>query len=202
MRGLWRDCRGGVLVETTVMLTILMVFVLGSVDMLLAMYQWNAASKAVQIGARLASVSDPVSSDLLTMTGIEGGALPGDPFPYFIRQCDGSAATCTGGTFSAAALNTIVYGRGNSTCTGGGTVYNTGMCDMFARIAPANVHITYEQTGLGYAGRPGGPSPTITVRLQGLAFQFYFLGRFFPDRNISVTVTASAEDMRSTAPLN
>ena len=34
------------------MLTIFFVFVLGSVDFLMAMYQWNAASKALQLGAR------------------------------------------------------------------------------------------------------------------------------------------------------
>ena len=87
------DERGGVLVEATVMLVIFFVFVLGSVDFLMAMYQWNAATKAVQLGGRIASVSSPVSSDLSTLTGLEGGADPGvDPFPYFIRTCNGATA--------------------------------------------------------------------------------------------------------------
>ena len=58
MRGritrLGADETGGVLVEATVMLVILFVFALGSVDFLMAMYQWNAATKAVQQGARIA----------------------------------------------------------------------------------------------------------------------------------------------------
>ena len=88
------DERGGVLVEATVMLVIFFVFVLGSVDFLMAMYQWNAATKAVQLGGRIASVSSPVSSDLSTLTGLEGGADPGvDPFPYFIRTCNGATAS-------------------------------------------------------------------------------------------------------------
>ena len=29
-----------------------------------ALYQWNAAAKAVEIGARIAAVSDPVASGL------------------------------------------------------------------------------------------------------------------------------------------
>ena len=81
MKQLRADETGGVLVEATVMLVILFVFVLGSVDFLMAMYQWNAATKAVQQGARIAAVSSPVSSDLSTMTGLTGGVNPGEPMP-------------------------------------------------------------------------------------------------------------------------
>ena len=77
-RPLWRDERGGVLVETTVMLGILFIFILGSVDFLMAMYQWNAASKAVQVGARIAAVSTPVANGFIAITGLEGGADAGD----------------------------------------------------------------------------------------------------------------------------
>jgi hypothetical protein len=49
------------------------------------------------------------------------------------------------------------------------------MCDIFPRIKPANVKMVYVRTGLGYAGRPGGPMPTIAVSLQNLPFQFFFL---------------------------
>ena len=56
-----RDNDGAVLVEATIMMTIMFVLVLGSVDFLFAFYQWNAAAKAVQVGARIAAVSDPVA---------------------------------------------------------------------------------------------------------------------------------------------
>ena len=56
-----RDNTGGVLVEATIMITIMFVFVLGSIDFLFALYQWNAATKAVQVGVRIAAVSDPVA---------------------------------------------------------------------------------------------------------------------------------------------
>jgi Flp pilus assembly protein TadG len=196
------DEDGGVLVEATVMLTILLTFMLGSVDFLMAMYQWNAATKAVQLGARIASVSSPVSSDLSGMTGLGGGVNPGDPMPAFTRVCDGATASCSGGTFSAAALNTIVYGRGNAACGNATSAYDAGMCDVFARIAPANVVITYQQTGLGYAGRPGGPVPTITVTLQNLPFQFYFLGGLMGFANIQIApiATVTGEDLSSSAP--
>ena len=51
-----RDNNGGVLVEATLMITFMFVFVLGAIDFLFAFYQWNAATKAVQVGARIAAV--------------------------------------------------------------------------------------------------------------------------------------------------
>ena len=198
------DERGGVLVEATVMIPILFIFVLGSIDFLMAMYQWNAATKAVQLGGRIAAVSSPVSSDLSAMSGLEGGAAPGvDPMPYFIRTCNGATSSCSGGTFNAAALNTIVLGRPSAACVGTPLVYCTGMQDVFPRIQPANVVITYEQTGLGYAGRPGGPVPTITVSLQNLPFQFFFLGGLMGFGNIAIPVmtTTTGEDLSSSAPI-
>jgi hypothetical protein len=194
------DETGGVLVEATVMLVILFVFVLGSIDFLMAMYQWNAATKAVQQGARIAAVSSPVSSDLTTLTGLGGGVNPGEPMPYFSRVC--ASGSCTGGTFSSSALNTIVYGRGNTACGNATSIYTAGMCDFFPRILPANVVIRYEYTGLGYAGRPGGPVPTITVTLQNMPFQFYFLGalRAFSNRQIAPIATETGEDLSSSAP--
>ncbi|MFB9269909.1 TadE/TadG family type IV pilus assembly protein [Bradyrhizobium erythrophlei] len=194
---------GGVLVETTVMMTILFVFILGSVDFLMAMYQWNAATKAVEIGARIAAVSDPVSSDVSSITGLGSGLNPGDPMPAFTRTCNGATSTCTGGTFSQAALNTIVYGRGSAACGDSTSVYTTGMCDIFSRILPANVVITYTQSGLGYVARPGGPVPTITVSVQNLPFQFYFLGGFMGMANTQIpglTTSITGEDLSSSAP--
>jgi Flp pilus assembly pilin Flp len=52
-----RDQRGAVMVEVTIMLSITLVLVLGAIYFLLLFYQWNAAAKAVQIGARAKSVA-------------------------------------------------------------------------------------------------------------------------------------------------
>ena len=59
-----RDQRGAVIVEVTIVLTFMFVLVLGGIEFLLLFYQWNAAAKAVQVGARLAAVSDPVAVGL------------------------------------------------------------------------------------------------------------------------------------------
>ena len=76
-------------------------------------------------------------------------------------------------------MNTIVYGRGQASCGAVGADQTPGMCDVFSRVQPQNVIVTYEQTGLGFAGRPGGPVPTITVELTGLTFNYVFLGGLF-----------------------
>ena len=56
-----RDKSGSVLVEAAIMLTLMIFFVLGSVDFLLAFYEWNAATKAArtesQMGASIISWS-------------------------------------------------------------------------------------------------------------------------------------------------
>src|SRR5215472_2734312 len=120
-----RDNDGGVLVEATIMITIMFVFMLGSIDFLFAFYQWNAATKAVEIGARIAAVSDPVAIglDRLSTAVMSATLNPEDPMPYFSVTCDGANATCTCtgactgvSGYSNSAMNNIVFGRGNSGC--------------------------------------------------------------------------------------
>ena len=208
-----RDQSGGVLVETTVMLTIILLVVIGSIDFLFAFYQWNAATKAVEIGARIAAVSDPVAIglDRLSAAVMSATLNPEDPMPYFSVTCVGANATCTCtgacsgmGGYSDSAMNNIVFGRGNSACTAARSSYYIGMCNIFDRIGVANVIIAYTQTGLGYVGRPGGPAPTITLSLQNLPFQFFFLGALIGLNNVEIpamATTITGEDLSSGAPL-
>ena len=71
------------MVEVTIMLSITLVLVLGAIDFLLLFYQWNAAAKAVQIGARLAAVSNPVASGLnnLSQAVVSASVPPGAAMP-------------------------------------------------------------------------------------------------------------------------
>ena len=209
-----RDQQGSVLVEVTIMLSVTLVLVLGAIDFLLLFYQWNAAAKAVQIGARLAAVSDPVASGLnrLSQAVLSASVPPGAAMPTFVVTCDGRTGTCTCSGANAcrgmngydrSAMNNIVFGRGSSSCSDAKSGDGVGMCDIFPRITPANVKIVYAQTGLGYAGRPGGPMPTIIVSLQNLPFQFFFLRGLmgFHDFQIPAsTVSLTAEDLSSRAP--
>lgn len=206
-RATWRLSRflgeehGASMVEFSVIAGFYLAIVGGLIDFANGFYQWNSATKALQQGARLAAVSDPVASDLASMTGLEGSALAGDPFPDFIRVCSGAARSCSGGTFSQQALETIVYGRNRTSCTTLGAGQTPAMCHVFGRIRPENVVITYQSSGLGFAGRPGGPVPTITVELTGLTFEFAFLNGvmgFNPIPMPSMKTTATGEDMRTT----
>jgi Flp pilus assembly protein TadG len=203
-----RDEDGGPLVEATVMIPILLTFFLGSVDFMNAFMQWNQATKAVEVGARIAAVSDPVASGLNTIPTnvLSSSTILGDTMPDFQVTCDGSThacsctrGTCTGmGTYSAAAMGLIVFGRdGRGACGDSTSYYTSGMCDMFPRIATTNVKVVYSQTGLGFAGRSSGPVPTITVSLENLTFQYFFLGGLMRFANktmppLSTTITGEA----------
>jgi TadE-like protein len=207
------DERGAVLVEVSIVMTIMLVFLLGAVEFLFVFYQRSAAAKAVQIGVRIAAVSEPIarglsglSTEVLGPRVAQGGAMP-----EFVVACDGSASRCTcmSGAcpsdlaYNAAAMSTIVFGRGSASCGDAKSFYDTGMCDIFARITPANVVITYAQSGLGFAGRPGGPVPTITISLKDLRLQFYFLRGLagFDDLQMPpLTTSMTAEDLSSSAP--
>jgi len=195
------DNGGSSLVEFTLIVSLLIIVTGGIVDFTFALYEWSCATKAVQQGARLAAVSDPLSSDLKTLTGLEGGALPGDTFPAFTRVCSGSTSSCSGGTYDGSAMNTLVYGRGQTSCGSLGADQFAGMCDVYGKILPANVIVTYRQSGLGFAGRPGGPVPTITVQLTGLTYNLVFLGTLLGGAQISMpalSATVTGEDMRTT----
>jgi hypothetical protein len=208
---LWRDREAAVLVESTITMIVLFVFVLGSIDFLFAFYQWNAAAKALQVGARIAAVSDPVADGLnnLSVTAT-GSSMVGSRMPAFAVRCDGATSSCTCAGFcdglrgyDSRAMSTIIFGRGSSSCSDATSAYYAGMCDIFPRITADNVVIEYAQTGLGYVGRPGGPAPTITITLQNLPFQFYFLAGLMRLSRLNIPATASVagEDLASSAPL-
>jgi hypothetical protein len=198
------DTDGSVLVEATVMMTIIFIFVLGGIDFLFAFHQWNSAVKAVELGARIAAVSDPVAGGLSGLAGTPGGSIPS-----FDITCNGNGGSCspssTNGVtiaYNSAAMDNIVFGRGNTACTAATSVYAMGMCNMLPAIAATNVKVRYEQTGLGFAGRPGGPAPTVTVSLQNFPFRFFFLGGLLGFGNININVSSSitGEDLSSSAP--
>lgn len=184
------DESGAAYVEFTAAAFTFFIILFGVIEFTNVFYQWNAAAKATQWGARLAAVSAPVASNLTSLKGTEAGALPGAAMPNFDCVCSGvGSGTCTGSVpanaavcaYSATNMNTLVYGRGNGTnCTGSGA--NIGMCTLFSRITPQNVVVRYQYTGLGYAGRPpgigqtGAPVPTITVSITGLTYDFILVG--------------------------
>ena len=209
----WRDEVGSPLVEAALLVPFLFLFLFASVDFLIAFYQWTSATKAVEVGARLAAVSDPVASGLSTIptNALNGTTVRlGDSMPDFEVTCNDASTglgactctrgTCTGmGTYSATAMNTLVFGRGSAACNDATSFYKVGMCDIFPRITAANVKVAYSQTGLGYAGRAAGPVPTITVSLQNLTYQFFFLNGFAARTMPPFATTITGEGLSSGA---
>jgi Flp pilus assembly protein TadG len=194
----WRDPSGAVAVEFGLMSVVFITMLVGLMEFGTAYWQWNQAAKALQLGVRLAAVSNPVSSDLTSFTGLSSTVEEGDPMPYFKRTCSGATVTCTGGTYDAAAMRTLVYGCGSTSCPTTVQRYPP-MCQIFPRITPQNVIVEYTQTGLGFAGRPGGPLPSITIRLTGLDFNFVVLDSLIGLTAIPMTglsASAPAEDLR------
>lgn len=202
---------GTTMVEMAIAMTLLLMLTLGFVDFGFAFYQWNAATKAVQVGARLASVSDPVAGALPTAAPI---ANPGAPViagaygPFVCTYSSGGTGSCTNsGAFGAAAFSRIFRGDTANTnddaCPDLTAGQRPGMCHFFPGLLRRNVVVTYTATGLGYQTRLGGPVPTITVSLQNISFQFFFLGGLLGFGNMtmpSMLSTVTGEDLKSTSP--
>ncbi|MER8488329.1 pilus assembly protein [Mesorhizobium australicum] len=201
---------GAAMVEMTIVSTLLFSLVLGFVDFGYAFYQWNAATKAVQIGARLASISDAVATNLATAGPISSPGAPiiaGAYGPFVCTYTAGTGACSNSGGFSAANFSRIFRGDTANTnddaCPNLAANQRAGMCHFFPGLLRSNVVITYTASGLGYQTRLGGPVPTIAVSLQNRTFQFFFLQGLMGFANInmpSMLSTVTGEDIKSTWP--
>ncbi|MDX8496391.1 pilus assembly protein [Mesorhizobium sp. VK22B] len=196
------------MVEMAIAITLLLVLTLGFVDFGHAFYQWNAATKAVQMGARLASISDPAVT-AAALAAADPATNPGAPITAgtysFECKYSGGTGACNGNSaiFNPNAFSRIF--RGDTTysdsdaCPALAANQRPGMCQFFPGLQRNNVVVTYTATGLGYQTRLGGPVPTITVSLQSINFQFFFLG--FADITVpSMLSTVTGEDLKSTSP--
>lgn len=206
------------MVEMTIVAPLLFALTLGFVDFGYALYQWNGATKAVQVGARLASISDPVVSKT-TLANAAPSDVPGAPVPadayLFICQYTGNTGACkdkngTSTNFDTNASNAFsrIF-RGDTAVTNDDAcpaltgTQRPGMCHFFPGLLRTNIVITYSATGLGFQTRLNGPVPTITVELQNRTFQFFFLSGLMGFGNInmpSMLSTVTGEDLKTSAP--
>jgi len=202
-----REESGSTMVEMTIAMPLLLTLLLGFVDFGYAFYQWNAADKAVQVGARLARISTPVASGLALEANTPadttqiGNAVPANTYNYIctansagtVSCVCGTGATCQDLTASQAAFDFIYNG----------STSRAGMQKFLPTLLKSEVRIQYQASGLGYWTRPGGPVPTITVSITNHPFQFFFLGGLLGFTNItmpSMLSTVTGEDMKSTWP--
>jgi hypothetical protein len=205
----WRENEAGAtMVEFSLAVTAVLILLGGMVDFLFAFWQWNSAMKAVEIGARIAAVSNPVAGGLMSLSTAVAGGQTGQPFPvdgFGPIVCDGAAQACclgpatscaanssvAGITYDATAMNWIVYGRGATSCVSATAVYNMGMCQILTMtrpaLSPANVMIEYRMTGLGYQG--GAPTPTITLWLKNVSNSYRMTGLGYQGGAPTPTIT-------------
>ena len=176
------DRGGSVSVENAIVFGLLIVLTIALIEFSLALWQWNTAEKATELGVRYAVQSDPVAADFREYNAVTQGVgynagtnLDEATMPPFTVTCNGttcwrSAGTLPGGfstTHDIAAFNEI----------------RTRMDGVFRGVdlQVDNIEIDYSHVGMGFAGRPGPDIvPVVTVRLTGVTFDFMILSFIRP----------------------
>lgn len=168
------DNAGVVLVEAMISIPILIMILVTMVEFGVATFQWNQSIKALQVGARLASVSSPIVTDYATLSDY-GTLIDGDPVP-----ATAVSVSCGAGTIDCdeVEFNRLYFGS-DGVCGAPlpGTV--SGMCDAAPFLGQDVIRVTYTRAGLGYVGRPFGPVTTITVELHNASFDLLILDDLF-----------------------
>ncbi|MEP9395932.1 TadE/TadG family type IV pilus assembly protein [Mesorhizobium sp. KR2-14] len=199
---------GATMVEMAIAMTLLLLLTLGFVDLGNALYQWNSANKAVQVGARLAAISNPVANGLAAAapTDTPGAPVVAGAYSFECGYLAG-ALSCNSGAGDTANFSRIFRGdtlaTNNDACPLPTGSQRPGMCHFYPFLKRENVVVRYAATGLGYQTRQAGPVPTITVSLRDVKFRFFFLNGLLGFREIDMPPmlsTVTGEDMKSTAP--
>lgn len=193
----WRDQHGVTLTEGLITLPLVLLVISAFVEFGYAMSQWNQTVKALQYGARLAAVSDPLTSDFAVVfpTEADNPLNNGDATPNnaaISSTCGPALANCSG------EINRIVLG-GDDQCGVTGDP-SPGICDINWRIQPQNLVVTYQRSGLGYWGRPNGPVLTMRLEVRDVTFDLPLLGALLGLDQIEVPahpVTLTTEDLET-----
>ena len=186
--------RGSTAAEFSMVLPLLVIMLFAIIDGGRFVWEYNRAEKATQVGARMAVVTDVVSTGLRDNDYLDvvvdgkvikaGMTIPEAALGSIV--CNDSSCTCAG------ACDGIAAGRDDTAFT---NLVNR-MQDIKPDITPANVEIVYRGSGLGFAGNPSGMSmsPLVTVRLKDLQFRPVTALLFFSITMPSFATTLTAED--------
>jgi Flp pilus assembly protein TadG len=195
------DCRGAAAVEYAAIGSTMFLLMLGIIEFMYAGFQWLSAETATHAGVRAAVVGDPVASGLKAWDCKAGNMTAG-------TSCADPQAL----TLSMVCSST---GAGTGTCAGWGGGFDdaafTAIVDrmraLFPRIQRANVVVRYVDdfgaSRLGFAGRPGGPIPLVTVELKNLNFDLIVVGALLGMTSSTIpmpafTASLTGEDMQTT----
>jgi hypothetical protein len=207
---LLRDIAGSVLVEYAVVFPLFMLVTLGTVDVTFMLYEWALANKATYVGARAAVVSNPIAQSITEDSSLYDASQLRQMGQYCFDFATGTSnGNCPSPNVkvdcTSSACKPDTFGFDSSAFTNGD---NSGIFDrmkvIFPRLQPDNVTISYQLNGSGYVGRPGGLPMNVTVRVQNVTHQFYFVagimglfgGRFASTPAIpAFATTLTSEDM-------
>ncbi|HEX7850922.1 MAG TPA: TadE/TadG family type IV pilus assembly protein [Sphingomonas sp.] len=200
IRALLRSTAGATAAEFGLLTPLLLSFMIGTIDVGRFLWTCNRAEKATEFGARFAVTNDVVATglsgyDFATLGGIpQGDPIPRSAFGGADCSSTGGVVTCTCktgatcpplGTANATAFNNIV----------------AQMQRMYPGLTANNVKVSYEYSGLGYAGDPNGiqVSPLVTVKISQVTFT-PMLFRFFGNATVTLpayTSSLTLEDGKS-----
>lgn len=183
------------LVEGLIVFPLILLSISTFVEFGIAVLQWNQTVKAMQLGARLLAVSDPMVADMGPLSA-DYPAEQGGPTPSAAASvsCGAGASPCV-----TERLNRLIFGS-DGICNPDLGSSLSGMCDFNPAIGADNVFVTYHRSGLGYVGRPDGPVVTVTLEARNLTFDFMFLGALLGLNSIEIPahpVTMTGEDLSS-----
>ena len=180
-RCLLKSTSGASAAEFGLVLPLFLILLFGVIDAGRFMWESNEAEKATQVGARVAIVTDPLSSGLRDEDyagKVVGGTTlgSGDLIPAAALgsvKCTSTGCTCETapcpsdlGTFNATLFTNVIVTR---------------MKQMYPSIQATNVVVRYKGSGFGFAEASGGGggtgteqmevSPLVTVTLTGVQFR-------------------------------
>lgn len=197
-----RNTSGAVALEFSLVMLICIALTLGALDGAFAYFQWLRTDKGLQEGIRMAVVSDYVLTDLGSFdcynaaSADYGQPCSGSTVKIPTANCisDGSATSCTCIASCSAAVSM-------------GNVSQAAFDAIVARIQvynpdlqATNLTISYADVGLGFAGRPGGAVPAVTLSIRNFPYDFFVLNNLFqlPQINMpAMTTTLTGEDQAS-----
>lgn len=201
---LLRDRRGGGAAEFALVIPLMLFLLFGIIDAGRALWEWNRAEKATQMGARYAIVTDVIPAAIVANDYL------GDPY----CKVNGVTQNCTAGDSinDVAALGKLTCTATSCTCEAGGncpsaTIGATAFANLVTRMAAmkpditaANVRVIFRGSGIGFAGDPNGMQvvPLVTVELTGLVFRPIMLFNTVALNLPSFATTLSAESSLGT----
>ena len=165
-----RDCGAAAGAEFALIVVVFAGLLLGIIDFGRALWEYNEAGKACQVGARFAVVNNMVAPGLYAWDGInDGGLNEGQSIPLGAISpnpviCDDTS--CTGGFGYDSVAYDAIYDAMAAHYPRLGTSSNPN--------PTADVQVAYTNVGRCFAGNPIGPDfcPLVTVSIQGLQFEF------------------------------